>query len=237
MNIIIIAVVTSILVALFIGVIVFVIYRVYRVRKRREAKKWEEPGSSLTSSVAMSRLYSNVTSQGAKGNVEYDAELVFVIKISAGSFGEVWKGKYNGEYVAIKKIKLDRMPKDQLAFIRNVVDEATIMKEMKHERVVPFIGFDIKTFSIIMELMPRGSLSSFIKENKKTCRWSTRYQMMLDICEGMAFLHSGEYPDGSIKQVLYHQDLKTANVMLVAEGGMIRSKIGDFGLSCMLQFF
>jgi serine/threonine protein kinase len=104
---------------------------------------------------------------------------------------------------------------------------------MKHERVLQFIGFDIKTFLIIMELMPRGSLSSFIAEHKKTMSWSTRYQMMLDICEGMAFLHSSVYPDGSPKQVLYHQDLKSPNVMLVAEGGVIRAKIGDFGLSCM----
>jgi serine/threonine protein kinase len=128
-------------------------------------------------------------------------------------------------------MKMDRMPTDQLAFIKNVVDEATIMKRMDHERIVKFIGFDLKHFSIIMEMMPRGSLSSFIKKNKASMRWSERYQMMLDVCEGMAFLHSNVYADKTAKQVMFHQDLKSANVLLSAEGGMIRGKIGDFGLS------
>jgi serine/threonine protein kinase len=82
-----------------------------------------------------------------------------------------------------------------------------------------------------MELMPRGALSSFIEENKKSLRWSTRYQIMLDICEGMAFLHSSTHADGAAKQELFHQDLKSANVLLTADGGVIRAKIGDFGLS------
>jgi serine/threonine protein kinase len=114
-----------------------------------------------------------------------------------------------------------------------VVDEAKIMKGMRHERVVKFIGFDMKAFSIIMELMPRGSLSAFISENKKTMRWSTRYQMMLDVCEGMAFLHSSMQANGAAKHELFHQDLKSANILLIADGGNIRAKIGDFGLSLL----
>jgi serine/threonine protein kinase len=165
-------------------------------------------------------------------NNELDSEvLVFISKISAGAFGEVWRGTHKGKSVAIKKMKFEVRPKDQLVFVQGMIDEAKIMKEMCHERVVRFIGFDIKSFSIIMELMPRGSLSSFMEGNKKTMRWSTRYQMMLDICEGMAFLHSPTHEDGTEKQELFHQDLKSANIMLVAEGGLIRAKIGDFGLS------
>jgi serine/threonine protein kinase len=56
---------------------------------------------------------------------------------------------------------------------------------------------------------------------------------MLDICEGMAYLHSSTYADGSEKKVLFHQDLKSANVLLAEEDGILRAKIGDFGLSRM----
>jgi serine/threonine protein kinase len=73
-----------------------------------------------------------------------------------------------------------------------------------------------------MELMPRGSLSSFIKKNKKTLRWSERYKMMLDVCEGMAFLHFNVYAAKKAKHFLFHQDLKIANVLLTAEGWIIR---------------
>jgi serine/threonine protein kinase len=128
-------------------------------------------------------------------------------------------------------MKLERMPKDQLKFIQEVLNEAKMMRDMQHERIVQFIGFDFREISIIMELMPRGALSSFIKENKNTMNWSTRYQMMLDICEGMAYLHSAIDADGSEKKVLFHQDLKSANILLAEYEGSIRAKIGDFGLS------
>jgi serine/threonine protein kinase len=61
-------------------------------------------------------------------------------------------------------------------------------------------------------------------------------QMMLVICKGMEFLHSNVYPDGSAKQVLFHQDLKSANVLICMEGTppTLRGKLSDFGLSCKI---
>jgi serine/threonine protein kinase len=40
--------------------------------------------------------------------------------------------------------------------------------------------------------------------------------------------------DDSEKKEIYHQDLKSANVLLTEVDGIIRAKIGDFGLSRML---
>lgn len=55
---------------------------------------------------------------------------------------------------------------------------------------------------------------------------------MADICEGMAFLHSKTGVDGvSKKPVLFHQDLKTDNVLLGFEKNTLRAKISDFGLA------
>jgi serine/threonine protein kinase len=58
--------------------------------------------------------------------------------------------------------------------------------------------------------------------------------MMIDICEGMEFLHSDRFEDGSRRQVLFHQDLKSGNVLLCMEGSpaILSGKICDFGLSC-----
>jgi serine/threonine protein kinase len=49
----------------------------------------------------------------------------------------------------------------------------------------------------------------------------------------MAFLHSS-LP--SAKPVLFHQDLKTANVLLSIQDGALRGKISDFGLSFLKEF-
>jgi serine/threonine protein kinase len=151
------------------------------------------------------------------GNTENcGSELVFISMISSGAFGEVWK-----IHRGVKMMKLDMMPNDQLKCIQEVLTEAKIMRDIKDDLVVQFICFDFWTVSIIMEPMPQGALSSFIAKSKHTLKWSTRYQMMLDICEGMAYLYSPTYHDGSEKKEIYHQDLKSANVLLIEVDGII----------------
>jgi serine/threonine protein kinase len=99
---------------------------------------------------------------------------------------------------------------------------------------VRFVDFDIEAFALILELMPGGSLLSHIRDNSKEFKWSERYQMFLDICEGMTYLHDVTQPDGSVKPKIYHQDLKSANVLLLRDQhGALRGKISDFGLSAL----
>jgi hypothetical protein len=208
------------------------IWMIFILAKRSAKNKMQKDNEALVNE-ARSNLYQLSV---LAGNTEHnDSRLVFISIISSGAFGEVWKGIHRGEIVAIKKMKLDRMPNDQLKFIQEVLTEAKIMRDMKDERVVQFISFDFRDVSIIMELMPQGALSTFIAKSKNTMKWSMRYhEMMLDICEGMAFLHSATYADGTAKKELFHQDLKSANVLLIEVDGIIRAKIGDFGLSRML---
>jgi tRNA A-37 threonylcarbamoyl transferase component Bud32 len=212
-----------------IGLVVLLAWRGAK-NKREKRDNHAEINEARSNLYQLSRNYSE-----ADGNTEKSgSELVFISMISSGAFGEVWKGIHRGEIVAIKMMKLERMPNDQLQFVQAVLTEAKMMRDMKNDRVVQFIGFDFRKVSIIMELMPHGALSTFISKSKNTMKWSTRYQMMLDICEGMAYLHSSTHADGSEKKEIYHQDLKSPNVLLTEVDGAIRAKIGDFGLSCML---
>jgi serine/threonine protein kinase len=128
------------------------------------------------------------------------------------------------EYDNEKKVKSVKM----------VADESSIMELMVHERIVRFIMFELESLGLVLEYLPLGSLYDYIANSKRNMPWTNRYQMMLDICEGMEFLHSNVYPDGSVKQVLFHQDLKSANILLCMEGSppTLRGKITDFGLSC-----
>lgn len=109
--------------------------------------------------------------------------------------------------------------------------EAQTMHEMRHERVVEFIELDQEAMALIMELMPLGSLQGYMQKNRNM-KWTDRYQMMLDITEGMAFLHAKTHPDGRPKRDVFHQDLKSGNVLLYMSHGKVRGKIGDFGLAC-----
>jgi serine/threonine protein kinase len=78
-----------------------------------------------------------------------------------------------------------------------VVDEASIMEIMVHERIVKFIMFEkVESLGIVLEYLPLGSLYDHIKSSKGFMPWTDRYQMMLDICEGMEFLHTKIYANG-----------------------------------------
>jgi serine/threonine protein kinase len=86
------------------------------------------------------------------------------------------------------------------------VDEAATMALMKHDRIVEFINLESETFSIVMELMPYGTLAGAISKNILES-WATRLQLMIDICEGGAFLHASFYSNGNPKKIVLHQDL------------------------------
>jgi serine/threonine protein kinase len=95
---------------------------------------------------------------------------------------------------------------------------------------------DVERFALILEFMPEGSLISHIIREQGKFKWADRLQMMLDICEGMAYLHSTENADGTVKPRVYHQDLKSGNVLLTRNNnGKLRGKIGDFGLAGMIK--
>jgi hypothetical protein len=157
-------------------------------------------------------------------------------KINSGGFGVVWKARYKGQTVAIKLIRMDK--ERNMKIVKMVADESSIMELMVHERIVRFIMFEVESLGIVLEYLPLGSLYDYIVQSKGFMPWADRYQMMLDICEGMEFLHSKVYADGSIKKVLFHQDLKSGNVLLCMEGSpsILRGKISDFGLSCKFLF-
>jgi serine/threonine protein kinase len=119
-----------------------------------------------------------------------------------------------------------------------------MMNLMKHDRIVEFIGkpkllssldLEVETFSIIMELMPLGTLRHII-QTKSLNKWTTKKQIMTDICEAGAFLHSSFYSNCTPKKVVLHQDLKSPNVLISMENGVMRAKIADFGLAFLKEF-
>lgn len=79
---------------------------------------------------------------------------------------------------------------------------------------------------IVLEYMEKGSLDSLVWDNDGSLRWDTRLQLMEDVSEGMAYLH------GVHRSI--HRDLKTPNVLLCEESGVLRAKVGDFGLARIL---
>jgi len=107
--------------------------------------------------------------------------------------------------------------------------EVWLMSSLSHPNIVLMKGFCFEPYSIVMEYMDLGSLSTFLstkKHNGETLSWSIILQIAIDIAQGMSFLHN-------ITPPLVHRDLKSPNILLASSPvePYIIAKVSDFGLS------
>ena len=137
--------------------------------------------------------------------------------LGAGGFGVVWLGvdTRNKESVAVKQVQRNRETE------KFCDRELKFMQVCKHENIVRLIDFikDEKSFFFILEFCA-GNLDEFVKE--KDIDFYTCLDYIMDICEGVRFMHSRE---------IGHRDIKPTNVLVKNDQ---RLKLADFGLSRVL---
>ena len=137
-------------------------------------------------------------------------------RLGAGQFGEVYKGTWNGKIpVAIKSLKQGSMKKESF------LEEATIMKRLKHKNLITLYAVVSKTepILIVTELMAKGSLLDYLRNEGRSLVLKTLVYINSQVAQGMAFLEARNF---------IHRDLAARNV-LVSENDVV--KIADFGLS------
>jgi hypothetical protein len=147
--------------------------------------------------------------------------------LSRGGYGEVYKGTYRGETVAIKQLLPER--RKDLAQIDAFMSEAKLMSTLEHERIVKFIGVAWNALSdvcAIVEFMENGDLRSVLsrwndEERRPQGFDSVKVKIALHIAHALTYLHS-------LQPVVVHRDLKSKNILLDA---MYDAKLTDFGVS------
>lgn len=140
-------------------------------------------------------------------------------RLGVGGYGEVYRGKWRGTDVAVKRL-LDQNGEDVL---REFASEVHILSRLRHPRVVLWMGVIVEpnNLSIVTEFMNKGSLGKVLHGTNPRTRLplNLRARWAHDISEGMAYLHG---------QQIVHRDL-TPNNVLVNRASQV--KITDFGLS------
>ncbi|KAL0486427.1 serine/threonine-protein kinase [Acrasis kona] len=152
-------------------------------------------------------------------------DLKFEERISEGGYGIVFRAKYKGSAVAVKKMKSDN---DNVEF----ENEVRTLIALRHPNIVLFMGaYLAEDHKIIMTELMSFSVDSVLHKKKrldKSTVWHValtlkqKISILSDICRAMSFMHTRDHP-------LCHRDLKPSNVLL--DKNLSVAKICDFGTS------
>ncbi|CAI7728587.1 unnamed protein product [Closterium sp. NIES-54] len=148
------------------------------------------------------------------------------------SFGEVFKGEWNGfvrifilallgligglypvntrfwQEVAVKKLIDQEIPADA---VEDFKSEVAMMHRLRHPNILLFMGaiIDPPHLSIVTEFLPRGSIFRLLTRPNASSSMDERrrLKMALDVAKGMNYLHCCNPP-------IVHRDLKSQNLLV-----------------------
>eukprot|EP01104_Vermistella_antarctica_P021228 TRINITY_DN944_c0_g1_i1.p1 TRINITY_DN944_c0_g1~~TRINITY_DN944_c0_g1_i1.p1 ORF type:complete len:806 (+),score=134.52 TRINITY_DN944_c0_g1_i1:321-2738(+) len=207
------------------AIIVLLLVRM-RVRNLRRKRLMRSAGINGDPD-AFSRLIGSGSGKNGRstGSIRW-TDLKEMVKIEKGSFGEIYKCKWRGTTVALKKVPSIHMTE---AVVDELQREAALMSTLRHPNVLQFLGtcFDPKgdDICIVMEYMERGSLYRIIHSPLIALPIARIKMICLAAAKGMDYLHNHNPP-------IIHRDLKSHN-LLVDQHWTV--KVCDFGLSTILE--
>ncbi|KAL2231719.1 UNVERIFIED_CONTAM: Serine/threonine-protein kinase STY46 [Sesamum indicum] len=144
--------------------------------------------------------------------------LKFESKVASGSYGDLYKGTYCSQEVAIKILKGERLNTE---LQKEFAQEVYIMRKVRHKNVVQFIGACTRppNLCIVTEYMSGGSVYDYLHKQKGSFKLPALLKVAIDVSKGMNYLHQNN---------IIHRDLKAAN-LLMDENEVV--KVGDFGVA------
>ena len=145
--------------------------------------------------------------------------------IGKGRYGEVWKGKWHGGYIAVKMFS----SVDEQSWVRETQIYQTVM--INHDNVLSFIASDVATIDsttrmwLITQYHHNGSLYDFLNNN------TVDAEIMLSLARsaiaGIIHLHT-EIVGMNAKPAIAHRDIKSKNILVKAD---YTCAIADLGLA------
>jgi serine/threonine protein kinase len=146
-------------------------------------------------------------------------DLEFTKKLGSGAAGDVFKGLYKNQQVAIKVLK-ESMEEKELSEFKK---ELAIISSVKSPHTVYFFGAALgpKKLCMVMELCARGSLCDVMKDKDIKLGWSLALDFAVETTLGLTALHTHQ-------PMIVHRDLKSLNLLVTQD---MHVKVCDFGLS------
>ena len=145
--------------------------------------------------------------------------------LGRGASSTVYKGRWQGRAVAVKRAVPDSLDAHTLAGFH---EETMLLAALQHKRITRFYGMCVRPpgVELVFRLAPGGSLwDSLGKLGAGGSSRQHRLLLCLDAAEAVVHLHSLQ------PAAIVHRDIKSPNFLL-QEGG--RLMLGDFGQAAPL---
>lgn len=158
-------------------------------------------------------------------------------KIGDGGFGSVYLGRLpDGRAVAVKRLHR-HLPTAAVASARafsakSFCNEILILSSIDHPNLVKLHGYcsDPRGLLLVYDYVPNGTLADHLhgglRHRRAPLTWQVRLDMAVQIGLAIEYLHY------SVSPPVVHRDITSSNIFV--EGDM-RIKVGDFGLSRLLE--
>ncbi|XP_044576414.1 TGF-beta receptor type-1 isoform X5 [Cotesia glomerata] len=218
-----------------ICVVVMVVYHIHMSRQRPARHfpddSMEAPERPILGGVTIRDMLEMTTSgSGSVGlpllvQRSIARQIQLVETIGKGRFGEVWRGRWRGENVAVKIFS----SREERSWFREAEIYQTVM--LRHDNILGFIAADNKdngTWTqlwLITDYHEKGSLFDYL--NRSTVDTKGMMRMALTMATGLAHLHM-EIVGTQGKPAIAHRDLKSKNILVKTNG---TCAIGDLGLA------
>lgn len=149
--------------------------------------------------------------------------------IGKGRYGEVWKGKWHGVYIAVKMFS----SVDEQSWVRETQIYQTVM--INHDNILSFIASDVATKDsttrmwLMTHYHPNGSLYDFLNNN--TVDAKIMISLAKSAISGITHLHT-EINGMNAKPSIAHRDIKSKNILVKND---YTCAIADLGLAVILR--
>ncbi|XP_058227393.1 cysteine-rich receptor-like protein kinase 42 [Rhododendron vialii] len=143
-------------------------------------------------------------------------------KLGQGGSSSVFKGTLSdGRTVAVKRLCFSTRQ-----WVDDVFNEVNLISGIEHKNLVRLLGCSIEgpESLLVYEFLANKSLDQVLFDKKKTqiLNWKQRFNIIMGIAEGLAYLHGGS------QRKIIHRDIKISNILLDEN---LSPKIADFGLA------
>ncbi|KAF7370567.1 hypothetical protein MSAN_00689100 [Mycena sanguinolenta] len=154
------------------------------------------------------------TSLFIKGVSNLDKEATF-----GGTFGDIYRASYQGEDVALKRIRVFQRDSGRHMIRQRFCREALLWQRLQNPYVLPFTGIDSESFPsflcMVSPWMRHGTILKHLSENGN----ANVERRLFEIAQGLAYLHS---------QNIIHGDLRGSNILVDDDW---HACLADFGLA------